>query len=304
MKTMLKTLALLAMSTGLLAEQTNSGMASVAAPYLKLPSSARVAAMGEAGSALSSLDSLSLNPAGLAGLKGIQATFLHNEWIQGMKDEHLAAGMGLPMVGAAMGLDYYNMGPIDRLKVENNKLVSDGTFNPSAIKLEAGAGLGIGMVSVGLAARYLTQTLDSSVSADSAFAGDLGARFNMLGASAGLSVINLGSQLAGADLPRTIRAGVGYEMNVGISELALALDVAVPTADTKSLATSLGAELWLVKSFALRAGYKAQDRAGLSGLQGLSAGVGAKFSMVSLDYAMTTLGDLGTGNLFSLNVAF
>jgi hypothetical protein len=283
------------------ADQTDFGSASVAAPWLKLPPSARAAAMAEAGTALAGeLDSLALNPAGLAEIKGMQASLMHNSWIQGAAIERLGAGMALgDNLGLALGFDSLAFGGIEGVSIVNNQAVLGGSVSASAMQGSLGAGYRLGNgFCAGLAVKFAGQNLDGASS--SALAADLGGNWRSDAFSAGLSVLNLGSQMEGYDLPRMIRAGAGYTLEQAV----LCLDVALPMGDTNALALSLGGEYTLMRMLAVRAGYKFQDRGNIGGLTGLCAGLGFTWKMIEVSYAFNAMGDLGNGNLVSLTGRF
>jgi hypothetical protein len=288
------------------AGQADFGSASVAAPWLKLSSSAREAALGGAGSAFSgSLENAGVNPAGLAGMKGLRASFTHNAWLQDSALEHVAFGMNLLSGGGALSVDSFSYGSLDRYGIENGLPVAQGSFTPSSLQAGLAYGLELGDFSLGLGGKIVSQSIDTS--SGSAFAGDLGGlwRPGIYGLALGLSLRNLGSQMQGADLPRVVTLGAAYSLNSAIdNEVNLAGDVHYPLADSRALSVSLGGEYWFKRMAAFRLGYKLQDRGSLAGLSGLNAGLGGRYQWLRLDYAFTALGDLGTGNLATLSVAF
>lgn len=289
------------------ADQTDFGSASVAAPWLKLASSAREAAMGQAGSALAGeVDAIGSNPAGLAGLKGMQASFTHDAWLQNSAAEHAAFGMNLGAGAAALSVDSFSFGSLDRYTVENGLPVANGSFTPSGLQAGLGYGLNLGSAfSLGAGAKFVSQSIDTS--SGSAFAADLGGQWRpgLSGLSLGLSLQNLGSQLQGADLPRVFTAAAGYSLNAAVeNQVNLAADLQYPLADSKALSVCLGGEYWFRQMAAFQLGYKLQDRGALGSLSGLSAGLGGRYQWLRLDYAFTALGDLGSGNLVTLSAEF
>ena len=153
---------------------------------------------------------------------------------------------------------------------------------------------------------FLAQNLDGS-NAASAFAADLGSlvHFGESGFSAGAAIQRLGTQISGADLPLNVRAGLGYQGKLAeLDRMSLAVDLNAPLADSQASSVSVGMEFWYHDALALRGGYKLVNQSQLGDHAGLSAGVGAHYRWMKLDYAYTSLGDLGSGNLVSLGASF
>lgn len=294
------------LSTGADAETFAAG--SAAAPWLKLPNSARSAAMGEAVVAVSNdVNSISVNPAGLARMNGMEASLLHHMYVVDTSIEHAAFGMSVgDQGGAAVGIDFLNFGTVEKYKVDSNgQLAADGTLNPSSMAINLGYGKGFGAFAAGLNVKMISQSLDGS-SSSSAFGADLGLHWSQSqkdGLAAALAVQNVGSQLDGANLPTNIKAGAAYKLAMADSTNALlfALDFNSPTADSGASSASLGAEFAGGSLWALRGGYKL---AGNGGAGGLSVGGGLSYSIGTLDYAFVNQGVLGNSNEISLSLKF
>jgi hypothetical protein len=296
----------LSFSLSAMAEQSNFGSGSTSAAFLKIPSSVRSAGMAEASEGLNlGADSLYSNPANLAWNKGQQAGLGHNMWVQNVSIEHLGYGLGLfDTAGAAIGFDYLSYGSMDKVKANpDGTLSNDGTFTPTAYHLDLGYGQRFGSLAAGLAFKVISESIDTYSS--SAFAADLGFGWQPEGLpSLGLTLKNLGSQMGGSCLPAMAKLGALQGFDLTGKTLNLGLDAGLPFNDSKGISVGLGAELWLNQGFALRTGYKAQDRGALAGISGLSAGLTAKISIAQLDYALTTLGDLGQSHQFGLSANF
>jgi hypothetical protein len=285
------------------AAQSDYGSSSVAAPWLKLPSSVRDAGMGGASAALGGeANSVQQNPAALADLKGQQASFVHNAWLQGSAVEDLSYGLGL---GASSGLglafNYLSFGSVDRYTLDSGgQPVANGSYSPSAMNLAAGYGSRWQDLAVGASVKVLTQSLDGSSMA-SAVGADLGARWQALPALAvGVAAQNLGSSLEGSALPVNLKAGLGLVLGAS----TLAADVNLPTGDSSAYSLNVGGEYWVLKQLAGRVGYRFSDNAALGGLSGLSAGLSLRYGWAQLDYAFTAYGDLGDDNLIGLSAQF
>lgn len=297
-------LALTAFCAPLGAAQENFSAGSQAAPWLKLPNNARTTALGEAGVALADdVNAASQNPAGLALLKGQQVSFMHHAYILDSSIEHVAYGVQLMEgLGVAASLDYLNFGKIDKYSVNaSNQLVAAGSFNPSGMHIDLGAGYSLGAFSVGVNAKHVSQRFEGS--GGSAIGADLGALWSQgeAGLSLGASVQNFGGQLDGANLPLGYRAGAAYKLALGGGTAAVAADANIPSADTGASVLSAGLEFTGAELYALRGGYKA---AGNGGAGGFSLGGGVRYSVAQLDYAFNSVGELGNAHQLSALIRF
>lgn len=285
--------------------QTNFAAGGTAAPWVKMASSARIAGLADAGSALGGeIDSQNLNPASLAGLKGQQFTLMHNIYVLDSSVEHVGYGLGLfENAGLAVSADYVSFGSVDKYKVVNSALVADGSLNPTAWTATLGYGQSIGALSLGVNAKMLNQDLGASAS--SAFAGDLGARWNFGSAEGGEEVAvayqNVGTQLSGANLPQGLKLGAGLHGKVGIGTLRLLGDTNALAAEGAFGSGSLGAELVGNEIYALRVGYKLLSNGGAGGP---TFGAGLRFSSFNVDYAFASRDGLGAANHISVGGRF
>lgn len=288
----------------LAAAQENYGAGSQAAPWLKLPNNARSSALGEAGVALADdVNAASQNPVGLSQLKGQQLSFMHQAYVVDSAVEHAAYGLqAMDGLGLALSLDYLNFGTINKYSVNaSNQLVAAGSFDPSAMHLDLGAGYALGAFSLGVNAKYVSQSFDGT--GGSAVGADLGALWEQAetGLSLGASLQNFGSQLDGADLPLGARAGAAYRIGLDGGVAAVAADANVPVVDTAATVLSAGVEFTAAKLYAVRAGYKA---AGNGGAGGFSVGAGLRYSVAQLDYAFSAVGELGDAQQVSALIQF
>ena len=280
----------------------------VAASWLGIPTSARQAALsGALGALTGDIDALGTNPAGLASLSGIQISALHNLWAQSLTAEHLAIGQGFGNYGLALGGDFVNFGTVQLYNVGSSGPLANGTFNPTGLNLYGGAGLELpGGVALGADAKFIQDNLQSNVS-NSALAADLGLRYHPSpkGPSIGAALLNLGTQLLGTTLPTCLDLSGAYGFDLAQNHsLNLALDGKWSLEDSNGSTASLAGEYWYRDTLALRAGYRLAGYGTLQGLAGLSAGVGVKLRDLDLSYALTTLGDMGTGHQISLSYRF
>lgn len=305
----LRSIAIL-LATGIAATsaqaQQNFAAGSTAAPWLKLPTSARLAALGEAGSALSGdVDLQNQNPAAIAGLKGQNLSLMHNAYVQDSALEHAAYGLNLMETsGLAVSVDYLSFGSVDKYKVVNNALVADGNFTPTGLTGSLAYGQSFGNLSAGVNAKYVSQNLVGD--AASAYGADLGVQYGAKESGyhygLGLALLNVGSQLDGAELPRTWKAGLvtGMDMASG-SALNVALDFNALAAEGSFGSGSVGVEFSAASLYALRAGYKF---VGNGSVGGASAGAGLNYKGFNVDYAFVNRDFLGFSNQVSLGAKF
>ena len=288
--------------------RASAGYSPVAASWLGIPSSARQAALsGALGGLSDDADALGINPAGLASLKGYEINALHNQWAQNLTVEHLALGQGLDKAGWALGGDFVNFGQVDLYGITSGAPVANGTFSPSGLDLYGGAGLEISNgLSLGVDVKYIQESLQTNTGS-SAFAADFGLGLlpSTDGLSFGLALLNLGSNLESTALPLSLDLSGAFRMNLSQDHnLNLGVDGKWGLSDINGSTASLGAEYWYHDTLALRVGYRLASFGTLQGLAGLSAGVGVKLTDLELSYALTTLGDMGTGHQISLSYRF
>jgi hypothetical protein len=287
------------------AQQITYAAGSSAAPWIKLASSARLAAMGDAGSALvGELDSQNLNPAALAGMSGQQFTLMHNIYVLDSSLEHVGYGMQLfEGAGLALSGDYLNFGAVDKYKVVGSGLVADGSVNPSAWAANLGYGQKIFGLALGANVKMISQDLGGAAS--SAFAGDLGLQWSVgneeVSGTLAAAYQNVGTTLDGAQLPQGLKLGARVSKSLGFASVNLLGDFSALEADAGIGSTGLGLELMGKELYALRGGYKLMSNGGAGGL---TLGGGLRYSKFSLDYAFVSRDGLGASNQISLGGKF
>src|ERR1035438_5915008 len=196
------------------AAQTDIGVYQQAAPWLKLPTSARNAGMGDAFGAMGEdINAFYANPAGLVQMERPQLLLTHNAWFQGVAVEHGAIGVPLDSSSAlGFGFDYLNLGSVDAYTISGNTPVPNGTLSPNGFNLALGYGQELnGDFDAGLNVKYFKQNISDS--SGGGFGFDLG----LMGhgfiphVSFGLGVGNLGANLQGATLPMDLKAAVAFK---------------------------------------------------------------------------------------------
>lgn len=281
------------------------------AAFLKIAPDARLVAMGEAAAAISE-DAYAAywNPAGLSRLgledkpKGDLA-FTHNEWLQDVRIENLAAAYRLGMVGTlGLSATYLTMGDIQGYDDEGNP-TSTFTSSDLAAVLSFGREV-VGGVSAGLNLKYINQKIEKE-SANS-FTGDLGLRYDAdwaPGLAAGFSASNLFGEakfVEEADpLPMMLRGGLGYTVRIDPQNRVTTAADYYSARDVSSKG-HFGVEYAFKEMLMLRVGYKAgYDLFGLTA----GLGLGYNFGMLGarLDYGYGAASEFGDIHRISAGIS-
>ena len=290
--------------------------ASNGAAVLRLPLSARAAALGEALTAVGGgLDSLGVNPAGVASAK--RPELLASFFTGAAEDSFGFLGYAQPLrLGTAFaGVSYYDAGSVGIVNL-------DGSQQTVAAERDAvgmagwAAALG-GGVSVGALGKAYRFTLAQSASA-SGFAGDAGARWEtpLRGLSLAAAVQNLGPSVkfeaSGDPLPFARRAGAAwtYETHPPAGDLSAYSGTSVTlTADAiavrnEPIAAAAGGECSVAIGQQTAVTVRLGNRFRSASDGGLSLGFGLREGRFVGDYAITARGALGNVQDFSLGVRF
>jgi hypothetical protein len=299
-----------------------AGNIDVGSSWLKVPTSAEAAGMGGAFSAVgNNVNSLEVNPAGLGLMDGQELSLMHDIWIQDLSTEHVAYGQNFgDHSGGAIGVDYINFGSVDKYTVISGVPVAGGTYSPMAANVVAGYGRELiqGLWG-GATFKFLTQNLNTTSS--STVAGDLGFLYQLpkQGPTFALVLSNLGGNLDSATLPTQVRLGAAYQASFSNEtnpkagttileppqhQITFSVDGNLSLASMDASSFSLGGEYWYQDTFAARVGYHLASYGDLGGLTGLCLGAGVRYKNFELDYALTTMGDLGSTHQLSLLTRF
>jgi flagellar motor protein MotB len=278
--------------------------------WLKIPMAAREAALGGGGGAFAGNDSVGFNPAGLAFLGGSEITLSQSFWVQGFSLAHLVYGRSLPGgSGFAIGMDHAGFGEIAKYGVSGGVPFYNGSYSPLGLNFFAGYGGSLSPdLRAGVAAQFLYDDLQTRSGESAAL--DAGLLFQVPGTGLFIQTAlhDLGFPLDGAPLPSALSLGVDYRLPIEKiipgESLALSLEENISLWDSHGSSLGLGGEYRLNQGLAFRAGYRFSHDDYLEGLSGLSFGAGIRYLDWSLDYALTTLGDLGTAHQISLSLSF
>lgn len=298
------------------ASDINPNAGTTAFPFLKIGIGARPTAMGEAFVSISNdPNAIYWNPAGLSQIKSQQFIAEYKSYIVGVKSGF--AGMVYPYNqkgSIGVGLTYLSAGKMDRMTPLG---VKDGTFGSSDIALTVGYGQKVKFVELGVSGKIIYETIDRYSAHGVAL--DFGGLYhypNIEGLTVGASVTNLGKQIKAFieenyGLPLTARLGVSYTQR----NFTLSTELKKPIDNDISL--NLGSEFWLKEVLALRFGYNTfllDSKTGAEGKRwydlsnenysGLSAGLGVKYEVHSIDYSFVPFGELGNIHRFSITMKF
>jgi hypothetical protein len=260
--------------------------------------------MGEAYTAQSDdISSLYWNPAGVALLNQSEATFMYNQYVQGLNYNHAAVGVPLENGGVGASVSYLGYGTISAYDSAGNPAGDVNAY--SGVGTLGGAWLG-DTWSAGANVKGIQSSL-ADTKADG-FAADLGGNFiyphEVLGGSTlrlAAAVRNLGSGMKflsqNDPFPMQWRLGAAL-VQMWDRKLNFSLDYG--KMQSENGAVYAGVEYWLIPYLALRTGYAGSSAEG----SGLRAGIGLRFKDLSFDYAYANYGDLGMTSLYELSYRF
>ena len=268
---------------------------SVRGNALLVPMEARRAALGEAFVAAGDDGSAAGNPASLAQVTrlGVFGSYhkvgdaygaTHDGLTVPLGPGTLAAGFSYFALGEADNRDAYGMRSGGTFYYDYALFLGWGMPNPKFMGIPGWIGVTVEAVREGVGGNGEAVTVGEVVP----FGDKL---------KAGAMVEHLGSGVDGYSLPAAGRIGATYLI---IPQVEGAADLRYGFTDHQ-MDVAAGVEAFPRESIQLRAGYRVQSPSlGAGGVAGLSAGVGARWKSLRLDYACQFYGDLGTGQFVTL----
>ncbi len=271
---------------------------------------ARNSALGESQIAVGGdLQSLFSNPAGLGDMTRPMGNVGYFKHVLDINSGNLAYARPLPGIGVlGLGLTYFDYGTFDRATEFGQKI---GEFGASDFLVTASAAHQLYQdVQGGISVKFLNSTIDSYSA--SAFAADVGFLYHtgFKGWDVGAGVFNAGyatsAFLKNKDkLPTSYRLG----FSVPLEHLPVRFSIAGDYMNKEGLRGAGGLELTFSQYLQGRIGYNSvgiDERVGTSrdALAGFSAGLGIHLKSISLDYALTSQGEVGYLHRFTLSTAF
>ncbi|MBI3552028.1 MAG: PorV/PorQ family protein [Elusimicrobia bacterium] len=305
----------LALLPGTLFAQSFSGSAkgTTAADFLQLGVGGRAMGMGGAFSAIADdASALYWNPAGLTNIEKRSATFMHASYLQSSFFDYAAYGQNLGKYGAAGGsLQYLNAGQITQTDANFNPI---GTFSPYDMALTfgyahklTGVAPALDGAAVGGSIKYIRSAIINTAQTTAFDVGMLSPFYFNHKLRLAFTMTNLGGTLkyeqTAENLPLTMTAGGAYHIT---DRWLTSLDLGIPRGNSPYVAA--GTEyLFPLKdtwSFAGRLGYNSRNVGDVSGVTGVSVGVGLGAHGLNFDYSFVPYGSLGITNRFSVSAKF
>lgn len=297
---------------GCLAERAVAGNRSgtVTAQFLKLPSNARAAGIGNAQVALAEgAASIAYNPAGVLSVSNASFSGMYNAWFANITHSFYAAAVNLQEYGTiGAGLMLLST---DDMEV-TTPAFPDGTgqmFKSTDMAMTLTYARQISQeFGLGLSAKYIKSYLYNKDIGASAVAFDIGTLYDIpaLRTRLGISVNNLGQDLKFINeqysIPTALRFGAritAYQEDVHL--VYIALQIARPNDSEEQY--NVGAEYTYNDLLSLRGGYKFNYDT-----ENVSAGIGINLTQMgidgSLDYAFTNYKYLPGTHMFSIEIGF
>ena len=259
---------------------------------------ARVMAMGSSGvSFVGDSSALFWNPAGLGRVERVEIGLHHNSGLDNSGKETLVIGSNMNEWGGfAMSLNYGNSGSFD---------VRDESGNLTGIENALGYGISLGWgkmwqngVSAGIALKAQREILAESDYNE--FAVDAGLMWEIIPLlNLGLTYTNLGNLIHNFAPASGLRAGISYDMESFYKSRVL-LAAAAEIQSNGTARFNMGIEDVFAAMFSVRLGYTANlTNQELTGITGITTGIGVKIEDVAFDYAYLPFGNLGANHRVS-----
>jgi hypothetical protein len=272
--------------------------------------SARNSALGGSQIAVSGgLHDLYSNPAGLADIHALTGSVGYFKHVLDLNSGNLAVARPLKNVGTiGLGITYFDYGKFDKADENGQKL---GDFSASDILVTASLARELKPSLLGgVSLKFLNSTIDSYSA--SALAADIGAIYHTgyEGWDVGGGIYNLGFATSAFlsqkdDLPTSYRLG----LSVPLEHLPVRLSFAGEYSSAESIRGAGGLEMTFTNFLMGRVGYNTigiDQRVGTNrdALAGFSAGIGLHAKNLSFDYSLSSYGEIGFLNRFTLSSSF
>lgn len=269
--------------------------------FLRLDSSPRAAALGGAYVAIADDPNIIFyNPAGITNIENIPISFSFLKHLIDINSVSLASTFNINGIGKfASSLQYINYGEFDERDESGNKL---GSFNPSDLAVTLAYGNSFDEnLTYGVGVKLIYSNIADNTSLG--IAGDFGIQYSLPrnGWNFGLSVLNIGNQLTyynevSENLPTSIQLGGSKKLEHMPLQFFFAFTRL--NDDDRFKYFNLGGEFTLSKIIQLRFGYNNIKRteykvASSAGLGGFSFGIGVDVKGYDVDYAFSSMGDIG-----------
>lgn len=258
--------------------------------FLKLPMSARGAAMGDAFTAAADEPlGTYYNPAGIASLKRPAVSFVHHIYLQDITGD--SVGVVLPVGGFVLGLAPTSFKMKEEAVYDSFGNDTGQTYGYQSMIIPLAVARRFGPLAAGAALKSYSETIDGEASKTTAF--DVGATYSFKKLRLGFASQNLGGKIFDYPLAKLHRLGAAYA-GAGYS---VALDAVKE--GTAGSYLNVGGEYSLLEMIRLRAGLRLREEFG-----GPTFGLGFNVGSFVADYAFVGYGDLGTTHKMGLSYMF
>jgi hypothetical protein len=255
------------------------------------------------------LHNIYTNPAGLAELDRPKAAVGFFKHVLDINAGNLAYARPFEKLGVlALGVTYFDYGKFDRANEYGQK---QGEFGASDVLVSlSGARVLLPNLCAGATLKYLNSTIDSYSA--SALAADLGIVYHTgyEGWDVGATMTNAGFATSAYlaekdDLPTAYKLG----LSVPLKHLPARVSFAGEYMETEGIRGCGGLELTFSQYLQARLGYSTigiDQRVGLDAdaLAGFSGGLGFHIKRISVDYALTSQGEVGYLHRFTVGTSF
>ncbi|MDD5686771.1 MAG: PorV/PorQ family protein [Elusimicrobia bacterium] len=265
-----------------------SGSGTSGGVVFSLPASVKASGMAEAYTACDGdLSSVHYNPAGIASMKNNQLSLFYRRGIAEDNFSSIAYGAVTKAGVLACSILYYSAGNIELIDLNENSETVNAQSDYLGTLSYART---INKISLGLNFKFLKSTLVQEFNS-TALGFDTGLLYNGEGFGVGLSLLNAGTKLKYQDksfsLPLTVKAGVSYWL-IEKPNYNMVADFDISKQNDTKLKENVGCEFSFKDTYFLRTGYKIgydEDT--------LSFGIGVAQNNISVDYALSLMGELG-----------
>jgi hypothetical protein len=299
------------------------GPGSTAANFLKIGVSPRAAGMGEAFVAIADdVNAIHYNPGGLGTLERQELAFMHNSHFTGVKQEWVAYAYPTRRFGTlALSANLLKIEPFDAYDAADIRIGSVDAQDAAgtvAYALDIG---GRRNLSFGGAAKYIRSELAGISATAVAFDAGIIGRYGNKGIyetrwQLGAAIRNIGSEMKfiseSFPLPQSLHIGGARSAPLPHPfedvRYNVTTEAVLPNDDTPYVNT--GIEILLVREFAVRAGYRTNQDAGLGvafglGFTSLNRGfLKSWFPRIRMDYALVDFGKIDQTHRIGLTMQF
>lgn len=250
------------------------------------------------------IHSIAYNPAGLAAIQKRQATVSYLNHLLDFQSGFLAYAQPLSNGTAAIALNFFDFGQFEG-KDENNQ--DTGEFGSTSLAFSLGYSKAvIKNLSIGGSTKFIRFQIDNFTA--TALAVDAGLIYSLpdKGLNIGVGVFNLGTTTSAFietkdDLPLNFQIGASKILE----HLPVMLSGALVKYKEESLDFRFGGEITLTEQLFIRLGYNSvgQDQkvdTNKDRFAGVSFGLGFKVNTFNIDYSLSSFGEVGSLNRFTL----